>query len=403
MLNDKVKISSIKPDLYLVIGVILAFLTALLGEYAFIILLIIFLFLAVQKWGDSAILFLSIILYLTFISDVLHSLRIIIQLFGFILLSYIFLKKYGFSFHRYPRIPRILAVFLAVYYTSIILSTIFSQYFFTGIQQLMKQSIFFIIVYMIFSFLDNLKELKVVLSSLVLAAAIVAASILYEYSANGFNIVDYVQGIQIRITGLFSNINAAGTYFGAVFPITLITGLTIKQKKYKTLFIALNIFLFLGIVFTTSRSAYFSTMISVLFMLYILNKRLLYKLIITCSILAAIILLIPQLNEFFSLFFRIESGLSQRDHLWELSLKMIKDNPIFGIGPGAYSYEMLNYFPVLLNTWVGERLIQLRDLTFGANNSHNFFLFMASDMGNHGYYHLIFITNQFFPNWVFNN
>ena len=234
---------------------------------------------------------------------------------------------------------------------------------------------------MIFSFLDNLKELKVVLSSLVLAAAIVAASILYEYSANGFNIVDYVQGIQIRITGLFSNINAAGTYFGAVFPITLITGLTIKQKKYKTLFIALNIFLFLGIVFTTSRSAYFSTMISVLFMLYILNKRLLYKLIITCSILAAIILWIPQLNEFFSLFFRIESGLSQRDHLWELSLKMIKDNPIFGIGPGAYSYEMLNYFPVLLNTWVGERLIQLRDLTFGANNSHNFFLFMASDMG----------------------
>jgi O-antigen ligase len=82
-----------------------------------------------------------------------------------------------------------------------------------------------------------------------------------------------------------------------------------------------------------------------------------------------------------SLLFRLESGLANRDHLWTQSLNIIKDHPLFGIGPGAFKYEMFNYFPVMLNSWEGELFVELYNMTGGTNVSHNFFLFFFSEMG----------------------
>ncbi|HEY6906843.1 MAG TPA: O-antigen ligase family protein [Ignavibacteriaceae bacterium] len=275
----------------------------------------------------------------------------------------------------------IITKFIALLYVSMIISTFFSEYFYSGVEQIIKQSVFFIIVYIIYSFMDRIKYIKTVLAALTFAAIVITISILSEYLSTGFNVVDTAVGKEIRMTGILSNINAAGSFYGALFPILLSLAGIIKVSKYKILLYVLNIFLFCGIIFTTSRSAYLGILAGTLFVFYILNKKLFVKFIIILGTAILIVFITPSLNNFFSIFLRFESGVSQRDHLWALSIHMIKDHPFFGIGPGAYSYEMLNYFPVLLNTWVGQQLIILRDVTFGANNSHNFFLFFASDMG----------------------
>jgi O-antigen ligase len=106
--------------------------------------------------------------------------------------------------------------------------------------------------------------------------------------------------------------------------------------------------------------------------------------------------LIPPVNNTVNLLFRIESGLSQRGHLWDISFNIIKDYPLFGIGPGAYSHVMLNYFPVMFDTFVGKELIALRELTIGSNNSHNFFLYYFSDMGILGLVSSIVLPVVFF-------
>ncbi len=74
------------------------------------------------------------------------------------------------------------------------------------------------------------------------------------------------------------------------------------------------------------------------------------------GVLALIFVFYQPLNELLTTFLRIESGMSARDYLWQMSMDMIKDNPVFGIGPGAYQYEMLNYFPYMLNDWWGKLL-----------------------------------------------
>lgn len=386
------KILRIKPVSYLFLGIILAVIAAIFSNYSLFISIAILIYIGERKWGEATFLFLSIFLYLTFISDIIHSVRVYIQILGFILLGYIFIKRYGFNFKSYPHLPKIFLGFILLFYFSMFISSIFSKYFIAGIEEIIKQSIFFLIIFMIYAFLDRMKFIRTVLYALIFATIIVTVSILYEYIQNGFNFINYVQDTQIRLTGILTNVNAAGSYFGAIFPVSIVSISFFKDKRFKIPAIVLNVLLLLGVIITTSRSAYLSIIISILFISFMLNKKLFFKIILSVVIIILMIILIPQLNEFFSLFFRIESGISQRDQLWQLSFNMVKEHPLFGIGPGAYSYEMLNYLPVLLNSWVGQQFVILRDVTFGANNSHNFFLFFTTDMGVLG-----LLTSLVFP------
>jgi O-antigen ligase len=73
--------------------------------------------------------------------------------------------------------------------------------------------------------------------------------------------------------------------------------------------------------------------------------------------------------------------MSARDYVWKMSMDMINDHTLFGIGPGAYRYEMLNYFPYMLENWWGKLFIYYNEVTGGANLSHNFFLTFFTEMG----------------------
>ena len=81
------------------------------------------------------------------------------------------------------------------------------------------------------------------------------------------------------------------------------------------------------------------------------------------------------------LIFRLSEGVSQRDYLWQLAFNIISANPLIGIGPGAYSFEMFNYFPILLNSYEGQLFIELQKNSLGFNGSHNFYLALFSDLG----------------------
>jgi O-antigen ligase len=102
---------------------------------------------------------------------------------------------------------------------------------------------------------------------------------------------------------------------------------------------------------------------------------------LSITFIALIFLFYEPLNEFLNTFLRIESGMSARDYIWKMSMDMIKDHTVFGIGPGAYQYEMLNYFPYMLDNWWGKLFIYYNEVTGGANLSHNFFLTFFTEMG----------------------
>ncbi len=133
--------------------------------------------------------------------------------------------------------------------------------------------------------------------------------------------------------------------------------------------------------FITSLSVSASTLI----VFFILKRKYFYRVIIFLSVIVIIFIVYGPLRDFALLMLRFENGLSGRDQLWTISLDMIRNHPIFGIGPGAYKYMMFDYFSVMLGSWLGGAFKDLYEITNGSNLSHNFFLFFFSDMGIFGF------------------
>jgi len=106
-----------------------------------------------------------------------------------------------------------------------------------------------------------------------------------------------------------------------------------------------------------SRSAIIGIMISTSVIFFLLRRKFLYKFIVYLIFITSLVFIIEPLYETAYLFFRFEEGFSTRDYIWTMSLNIIRDYPIFGIGPGVYKYEMFNYFPFMLDDWYGKLYI----------------------------------------------
>jgi putative inorganic carbon (HCO3(-)) transporter len=145
------------------------------------------------------------------------------------------------------------------------------------------------------------------------------------------------------------------------------------------------VFIGLGLTLTMSRSAILGIVVSSLIIFFILRRKRVYQILFVMIVIAILFLVYPPLNELISLLFRIEEGFSARDYLWAMSINMIKDNPIFGIGPGAYNYELFNYYPFMLNNFYGQLFIYFSEVAGGVNLAHNMFLVFFVDMGILGF------------------
>lgn len=370
--------------------------TVLLVNYLLIGIAAIVISLLILLYGERFLIGLIIVSLLTIGSEFGSTIRLFVQIINFSLLGFLFLKQYGFNFSEYPKLPRTLIWFLYIYYFSMIIPTIFSLHFFAGITMIIRQTIFFIIAYIFFSFIKDIKYVKAIIISLIVVSLIIALSSIYQFYDGGFNLVDVALGKRHRIASIISNPLKASTYFILTLPLVLTYGFSNKDKDNKKLFLFISSILIIGLLLIISRSAILVIFLSVMFIIYQLNKSWFKKSIIIMSILTLLFFLIEPLHDSISLLFKIKIGLSQRDYFWEMAFNVIKDNPIIGIGPGSFSYEVFNYSPVLLDSWAGRVIIDLYMATEGENPSHNIFLKFVSDMGIPGIVSILYFTLLYF-------
>ncbi|GMR25019.1 MAG: hypothetical protein BMS9Abin39_0294 [Ignavibacteria bacterium] len=364
---------------YLLIGISAVILTILLYMY-----------------GERLLIGIIIVSLLTIVSDFGATIRLIVHLVNFVLLAFLFLKRYGFNFPEYPKIPRPIIIFLSFYYFSMIITAIFSQHFSAGVSMIVRQTIFFIIAYIFFSFIRDIKDVRTIIVSLIFVSMIIALSSIYEFSAGGFNLVNIALGIRYRIANIVGNPLKASTFFILTLPLVFTFIFSGKYKHKSTLLLSVSAILMIGLFLIISRSAVFVIFLSVMFILAQLNKEWFKKFIFIMIITTLMFFLIEPLYKTISLFFQIKFGLSQRDYFWAMALHVIQDNPLLGIGPGSFRYEVFNYSPVLLDSWPGRVIIDLYMATEGENPSHNLFLKFASDMGIPGVITILYFMVQYF-------
>jgi len=384
LVNNLIKLLDIElrdlQSLFLV-SLVLSIPAILLGDYLIILLpLILFLILSFS-FGEKFIVVLIVVSLFTLVGDISRTLRNIVYVIDFSLLGYFFLRKYGLNFNAYPRIPKSLQLFLALYFSVMIVSSLMSDYPFASIGILGNQIALFVIAYVFYSLISNLKDIKLIFSSIYLVGIILVSSSLIALSNGDVSLLDIFSPNRPRVSAIITNIEASTNFYVVAFPLLVSTLLLKNTFSEKKLEYFLLIYFAIGLVLTMSRSALIGITFSTAVIFFILKRRRFYQLLSGITVLVLMFVFVQPLNDLLSTFLRIESGMSARDYIWKMSIDMIKDHVIFGVGPGAYKYEMFNYFPYMLNDWWGRLFIYFNEVTGGANLSHNFFLTFFTDMG----------------------
>lgn len=355
-----------------------------------IITLLIFL---IILFNERFLIGFVIVTLLSFPSDLSPALRTVIHLSDFLAIGYLFIREYGFDFQKYPKVPGLLTIFFIIFYSGMAISVLFSSYMLEGIYLIVQTTVFFLFVYFLYALISTQEHVRIIILSLIVSGIILTGSIIIEFFILGGNLIN---PIRFRNFGFYSNINTSGLYIIILFPLTLAT-LYLKQfHKYKTLSIILLTFLSISVILISSRVAFFGVILGTAIVLFFLNKKLFKTFTFIFISLALIHLILNPFGPIIDIALRLEEGLSQHDHFWQLAVNIIKSHPILGIGPGAYSYEEFNYIPVMLSSYSGQVMIYINDVTFGSNNSHNFYLVLISDMGIIGAISSVLLPTIFF-------
>lgn len=385
---DSIKMLDITPakiQIFFALSVLLSLPTIILGENILftlpLLLIIILSFILDEKFIISIIIISLFIL----VGDVGRTLRQIVYLVDFSLLGYFFLSKYGLNFKSYPKIPKSLKYFLILYYSTMIISAVMSDYPFAGIGLMARQMALFIIAYVFYSLINSINDIKQYFNSIYVVGFILVTFSLLAFSQGEASLLEIFSPDRPRVSAIMSNLEASTNFYVVSFPFIISTLLLTKLNSVKKLNYFLLIYLSIGLILAMSRSALIGIIFSTAIIFFINKKKRFYQLLIGLSAIVLSFFLIQPLNDLLTTFLRIESGVSARDYIWKMSVDMINDNFLFGVGPGAYKYEMLNYFPYMLDNWWGKLLIYFYEVTDGANLSHNFFLTFFTEMGVLGF------------------
>ncbi|MHB1688489.1 MAG: O-antigen ligase family protein [Ignavibacteriaceae bacterium] len=159
-----------------------------------------------------------------------------------------------------------------------------------------------------------------------------------------------------------------------------------KENKKRILLIVTLFFQVIALLLTNSRAAFLAVFISSIFILVKLDKKLFKKIVYYfLGISALIISLFPNVIDIIGTFIRAGRVLENtRYYLWDIALGIIRDNPIFGCGPGMFKYYMYKYLPVMLGSWTESQIYRVYKEA-GTGHAHNFFLYRTSEGGILGF------------------
>lgn len=193
----------------------------------------------------------------------------------------------------------------------------------------------------------------------------------------------------------FSNINALGLYTAAAFLLFSHRTLTTRTKWFLFAFIALAV---LGVLLSTSRTAWFGIMLTSVIMAFLVKKSWKIFLIAALGIAAVCIaayLTIPFVDDRIHAIVSdisnfsagvTETSIGERFLMWKAAILMFLSNPLMGVGTGNYVSTMNAYVSA---GRVPEVLLQY-------NQPHNIYFFALATNGLLGFAALLYVFYRVF-------
>jgi O-antigen ligase len=379
-----------------VLSIALSIPVVILGENLLFAVPVVIIVLMSFIFGERFIIGIVIISLFTLVGELNRSLRLVVQLVSLSVISIMFLRRYGLEFDKYRSVPKELLYVLILYFSAMVISSVMSDFPFVGIPIIIRQLVFFAFVYLFYSLINDYSDIKNYILAIIIVSFIMVTASLIFFMTEGYSLMDIAIQGRTRVSVVISNAEAITNFYVVSIPFILAFILLNTKKINKWVGLLSIMYIGLGLILTMERSAFLGIIVSGVIVFYILNRKAFYKLIISVAFLSVFIFLYEPLNEIVYLTFRIEAGMSARDDIWVMSVDMIKDHLLFGIGPGANNYVIINYFPYMLDDYWGKVLLYFAEVSEGVNLSHNILLAVFTEIGVFGFIAVITLMVIYF-------
>lgn len=371
----------------ILISLLFSVIAALLHSVLWFGIIGLLLILLIHPSPSKNIILLSIFLFIVISRDISDLLRTILNAVTILALFYYFFRKFGMNFSSYPKLQRNIFHFIIFLITIMVLSSWFSADKITGMLSTVRQITFFCLWYILFSYLNDFSDVLKYTGALVAAGFAIGIAITFSFFSSNTNLFLLESQGLVHEGGMFSNVTAAGGIFDVTIPLNIIFIMISDQsKKIKYSLIAILIVQFLGLFFTNSRESILAVFISMSIIYFILKRKLFYRVFFSGAVLFAIVFISsPLISNLFDLYFRVNRIMENtRYFLWDMTVKIIKDNPVWGVGPGQFKSQMYNHVNAMLGSWQEQQLRWVYESS-GMGESHDFLLFRTAELGIFGF------------------
>jgi O-antigen ligase len=332
----------------LISSLIISLLFALVSEFYYIPFFLLFAVVLYKYLSEKTFILLSIIILISFTGEALESIRDYFTIIAIAGLFLFFLKRYGLDFRNYPRPPILLTYIWFLFLFTILFITFVNSFHFRGIDALFRSSVFFLISYFLYAFLEekeNRSNYYYLILGLFLASLILSITVYYELFTTGLTVF-LVEGFFARFAGAYGNYNTLAFIMSVNIVISVIAlyspKISLRIKRY---LIPLYILNNASVIFlTNSRASILALIVAMLFLFYFLNKKVIIVFSGIGLILFVLYLLEPFTQSLVDAYIRIET-VSQREYLWASGIEIMKDYPVFGVGTEMFPYKFYTYVP----------------------------------------------------------
>ena len=286
--------------------------------------------------------------------------------FSFLFLTLVLIKTKAFRF------PKTVSLFFVLFIIWSLVSTFGSKDIGTSLYQILRLFAYFALFLGVYNLIRTNKKID---NFLIVGFAIVGSLILIRDLFNFVLSGDLLLGKQFRGSFFWHNQMAGFLLF--LIPVLLSLFFYFKKPFAKTLvLIAVSISLF-AMVVTYSRGGWLSIFLGLIIYVLIILKNVkinLGSIIIIPVIILVSFAILPNVDPVKKRIDDLRADLSTqrtasgslRVTVWQNSLKMVSDFPIFGVGSGAFGSA---YYKYQTDPWLYAR------------NTHNYFLEIAAETG----------------------
>ncbi|TJX15196.1 polymerase [Tissierella creatinini] len=235
----------------------------------------------------------------------------------------------------------------------------------------------------VFVMVNSIKSKNVfnaLVTVLVFSATVVALYGLYQYVV-GVEIddawldVENNPDVRVRVYSVFHNPNILAEYLIMIIPLSVSLFWYTKKISKKIVFLGTTLIMILAMLMTLSRGSWVGFAFSAFVFILLLEKRLLL-LVVPISLGAVYFLPQSILNRIMSIGNFADSSIAYRFTMWEITMDIIRDYPIAGVGFGHLPFKQI------FETYIR---------TMPIYHSHNTYLQTAVEMGIPGLLAFLFL------------